>query len=81
MTKWIYMIDYESKIDNKIDQIECENQKDLITQLKLMDKKDIVYNVKKVMRHERETEEYISYSLACKVAKILGYRPVNLGWI
>lgn len=78
MKKFVYMIDYENDYGN--DQVECTDIKDLITQLNYLikDKSVIIENVKLVENEERWNEEKISFSLANKIIRILGYKPIYM---
>lgn len=74
MKKFVYMVDYRDKYG--IDQIECNDIKDLTTQLRyLAEDKAAVENVKLVENEDRWNEEEISFTLAQQVIRILGYNP------
>lgn len=74
MKKFVYMVDYQDEYG--ANQIECDDIKDLTTQLRYLVKdKAVVENVKLVENEDRWNEEEISFSLAQQVIRILGYNP------
>lgn len=74
MKKFVYMVDYQYEYG--ADQMECDDIKDLTTQLRYLAKdKVVVENVKLVENEYRWNEEEISFSLAQQVIRILGYKP------
>ena len=68
------MVDYQYEYG--ADQMECDDIKDLTTQLRYLAKdKAVVENVKLVENEDRWNEEKISFTLAQQVIRILGYNP------